>query len=130
MAFTYEWKVTSLKVRDQVNSEGATLPNAVVQTFWEVTGTNEDGDSGMFSGATPFSAENVPEGSFKAFADLVEADVLGWIQNVVNNDASYKKHIDGEIQKKIDIENESEIDESGLPWGDGTSATPALPSEE
>ena len=90
MAFTYEWKVTSLKVRDQVNSEGATLPNAVVQTFWEVTGTNEDGDSGMFSGATPFSAENVPEGSFKPFADLVEADVLGWIQNVVNNDASYK----------------------------------------
>lgn len=130
MAFTYEWKVTSLKVRDQVNSEGATLPNAVVQTFWEVTGTNEDGDSGMFSGATPFSAENVPEGSFKPFADLVEADVLGWIQNVVNNDASYKAHIDGEIQKKIDIENESEIDESGLPWGDGTSATPALPSGE
>jgi len=116
MAFTYTWAITSLKVKDEVNSDGATLTNAVVQTYWKVIGTDENGNTGEFSGATPFSAANVPAGSFKDFADLLEADVIGWIQNVVNNDASYKAHIDGQIQKMIDIDVVVEKTSSELPW--------------
>jgi len=122
MAFTYEWSVTNLKVKDQVNSEGATLQNAVVQTHWQVTGTDENGNSAQFSGATPFTAENVPAGTFTAFADLTEANVLAWIQNVVNNDAGYKAHIDERIQFEIDKDLVTEIEEDSLPWAAGGDA--------
>jgi hypothetical protein len=125
MAFTYKWSVTSLKVKDEVNSEGATLPNAVVQTYWKVEGTDANGNTGEFSGATPFTAANVPAGSFVAFAELTEETVLGWIKNVVNNDPSYKEHIDGQIQKRIDQELTVEKGGDDLPW-----ATPAVEDAE
>jgi len=91
--YTYVWEVTSLRKRDQQNSEGATLSGAVVQTYWKVTGTDGNGNTGEFSGATPFDASNVPAGSFVAFEDLTENTVLGWIQAVVNADQGYADHI-------------------------------------
>ena len=122
MAFTYEWSVTNLKVKDQVNSEGATLTNAVVQTYWKVIGTDENGNTAEFSGATPFTAENVPAGTFTAFADLTEANVLAWIQNVVNSDAGYKAHIDERIQFEIDKDAVTEVETDSLPWAAGGDA--------
>jgi hypothetical protein len=117
MSFTYTYTVRNLKVQDQVNSAGETLTNAVVQTYWEIQGTNEAGQVGTFSGATPFSAENVPAGSFTAFEELEEAHVTAWIAAVINADAQYKAHIDGEIQKVIDADNRTEISGPELPWG-------------
>lgn len=116
MALTYTWSVTSLKVRDEVNADGETLTNAVVQTYWKVVGTDEDGNAGEFSGATPFTAANVPAGSFVAFADLTEETVLGWIKGVVNGDTQYKEHIDGQIQSQIDANRTVEKSSTDLPW--------------
>ena len=118
MALTYTWKIKNIKIKDQTNVEGHTLPKAVFQTYWEITGTDENGNSGSWSGATPFSAENVPAGSFVAFEQLTEELVLGWVKNVVNNDPSYKRHIDEQLQKSID-ENlgvATEVNEKELPW--------------
>ena len=115
MALTLSWEVTGVKTNNQVNSDGDTLTDAVVQTFWKCTGTDADGNEGSFAGATPFSAENVPAGSFVAFADLTEATVLGWIQAVVVGD--YLEHVKGQIQKQID---NATVQEPDLPW-----ATPA-----
>ena len=129
MALTYNYEVTSMKVKDEV--VGNTINhNAVVQTYWKVTGTDEalvteEGkNQGTFSGATPFTAANVPAGSFVAFTDLTEETVLGWIKNVVNNDPAYKEHIDGQIQKRIDQELTVEKSADDLPW-----ATPATTPE-
>lgn len=119
MALTLTYSVTSLKVKDEVNSEGVTLQNAVVQTYWKVIGEDANGNQAEFQGATPFSAVNVPEASFKSFADLTEADVLGWIQAVVDGDPAYKAHIEEQLQKKIDIET---MTEATLPWA--TLVTP------
>lgn len=119
--YTWAWEVTSLKRKDQVNSEGATLTGAVTQTFWKVTGTDSDGNTGEFSGATPFTAESVPAGSFVAFDDLTEETVLGWIQNIVNNDQGYADHISERV--KYDIEKDLE-EEAAMPWGDGSDVTP------
>jgi hypothetical protein len=113
MALTYTWKVTGLKKRDQVNAEGATLIGAVVQTYWECKGVDENGKEGSFSGATPFTAENVPAGSFAAFETLTEETVLGWIKSVVANDPSYKAHIDGRIIDQIDAAN---VTDATPPW--------------
>lgn len=126
MAFTYQWSVTSLKVKDEVNADGETLPNAVVQTYWKVVGTDENGNSGEFSGATPFTAANVPAGSFVAFADLTEETVLGWIKNAVTGPAGYMDHIDTQIQKRIDADIVAEKTGADLPW----VVTPPTPEPE
>jgi len=111
--FTYTWEVTGLKKQDQVNSEGASLSGAVVQTYWKIVGTDGSGNTGEFAGATPFNATNVPAGSFVAFEDLTENTVLGWIQAVVDADQGYADHISSRIKLQID---EATIEEAVMPW--------------
>ena len=122
MAFTYTYSVRNLKVKDEVNAAGETLTNAVVQTYWDIVGTDEEGNEGSFTGATPFSAANVPAGSFTAFEDLEEATVIGWITNVIDSDPGYKAHIDMQIQKEIDKDIAVEKTGADLPWGEATPA--------
>ena len=122
MALTLSYSITSLKVKDEVNADGVTLENAVCQTYWTCTGTDTDGNTGEFQGATPFSAATVSEGDFTAFADLVETDVVGWVQAVVDGDSSYKAHIEEQIQRQIDADITRE---EALPWA--TDVTPELP---
>jgi len=123
MALTLAYTVTGIKVKDEVNAEGTTLPNAVCQTYWKVTGTDENGNVGEFSGATPFTAASVSAADFTDFADLEESKVIGWITSVVDRDASYKSHIESQLQKMIDKNIVSEPD---LPWA--TDVTP-VPEE-
>lgn len=127
MAFTYTYTVRNLKVKDEVNAAGETLTNAVVQTYWDIVGTDEEGNEGTFTGATPFSAANVPSGSFTAFEDLEEATVIGWITNVIDSDPGYKAHIDMQIQKEIDKDVAVEKTGEDLPWG---APTPAPSGDE
>lgn len=122
MAITYTWEITGMKVRDEVNSEGVTLTNAVVQTYWKKIGTDSANTEhvGTFSGATPFTASDVPEGEFIEFESLTEETVLGWIQDVVVG--SYEEHVNAQIQKQIDaIVNP--ITEPTLPWAKNTENT-------
>lgn len=111
MSLTYTWKVTGIKTRDEVNEQGETLKNAVVQTYWQKIGTDGDSNEGTFSGATPFTAANVPAGEFVPLAELTEEIVLGWIQAVVVG--GYKEHVDSMIQKQID---DKTINDVPLPW--------------
>ena len=111
MSMTYTWEITSLKTQNQTNADGVTLPNAVIQTYWKKTGTDSDGNTGSFSGATPFTAKDTPEGSFVAFADLTEATILSWIQEVATG--GYEEHINLVIQSQID---EQTVQEPDLPW--------------
>ena len=111
MSMTYTWEITSLKTQNQTNADGDALENAVVQTYWKKTGTDADGNTGSFSGATPFTATNTPKGSFVAFADLTEATVLGWIQSVVVG--GYEEHVNGQIHSQID---EQTVTEADMPW--------------
>ena len=126
--YTWTWSVTSLKKRDQVNTEGATLAGAVVQTYWKVVGVDGSGNEGEFSGATPFTAVNVPAGSFAAFEELTEATVLGWIQAVVNGDQGYADHISERVASQID---EASIEDGVMPWAPAEEVvTPPVPGED
>ncbi len=106
MAITYTWEVTSLKTK----TEGDNV-NAVIQTYWKKIGTDDHGHTGVFEGATPFSAANVAPEDFIPFDQLTEEIVLGWIQAVVVGD--YEQHVNERIQAKID---EQHISQPGLPW--------------
>jgi hypothetical protein len=123
MVFTYTWQVTGLRTKDEVNKEGAPLQDAVVQTYWKVTGTDEQGRTGSFSGATPFTAKDVPAGEFVSFSQLTEETVLSWIKAIVERDKPYKDHIDWRIQDEIDKEV---VKDAKMPWAPD-DVTPQAP---
>jgi hypothetical protein len=124
MSLTYTWKVTGIKTRDEVNAEGETLQNAVVQTYWQKIGTDAEGNEGTFSGATPFTAKDVPSGEFVPLAELTEEMVISWIQTVVVG--GYEEHVNGMIQKQID---DKTITDAKLPWAP-EEPEPEAPVEE
>jgi len=120
MAVTYTWKVTSLKTRSEGQYE-----NAVVQTYWQKIGTDENGNVGTFSGATPFTTSTMPEGQeFVPFADLTEETVLVWIQAVVVG--GYEEHVNGQIAKQI-AEKVRPITEASLPWAPANTTPGTTP---
>jgi len=108
MAITYTWAVTGLKKKTEGDNT-----DAVVQTYWTKTGTDDDGNVGVFSGATPFTSANADP--FVAFAELTEVNVLNWIKSVANDSGSYEAHINSQIQKQID-EAISPVVEADMPW--------------
>ena len=107
MSITYTWEITSLKTKTV-----ASTSDVIVQTHWKKIGTDVDGNEGTFSGATPFPVTTVAAG-FTAFADLTEAQVLGWIQGKVVG--SYEEHVNQVIQKQID-ETVTPVTDSDIPW--------------
>ena len=107
----YTWKVTGMKVKDQVNEEGVTLSNAVVQPYWTKTATTDDGRSVDFQGALPFTAETVPEGEFVSFENLTEETVLSWIQAALL--PGVEEEINKRLQEMLDKAEQREVD---LPW--------------
>jgi hypothetical protein len=107
----YTWKLTKLK-----RANISTAENVIVQTYWELTGTDEDGDTGVFSGATPFDVNNIDPDSLTPYAELTEQDVLSWIQAVVVG--GYKEHVEGQIIRQIQAKKSvlAEDSETDFPW--------------
>ena len=113
MALTYEWAITSLKK----TAEGS-IENVVAQTYWTCTGTDADGYSGTFNGATPFDPNLVDADNFTLYENLTETQVLGWIQSIVNINTYYKNHIDIQIEKQISaiVKPKVDVNHDELPW--------------
>lgn len=122
MSMTYTWKVTGIKVRDEVNANGETLPKAVCQTYWNKVGVDSNGNEGTFSGATPFTAANIPADQFVPFDQLTEEVVLGWIKAIVVG--GYEVHVNGMIAKQI---ADKSITEQSMPWAPAPEAPAATP---
>jgi hypothetical protein len=109
MTITYTWKVTGVKTKTEDGNQ-----DAVVQTYWTKTGTDENGNTGTFSGATPFTSLNMPAGStFVPFAELTETIVLSWIQAIVTG--GYEEHVNAQIAKQI-ADKIMPVSEPALPW--------------
>ena len=109
MAITYTWDVDTLETK----TEGS-RSDVVVQTRWTKTGTDSsDSTTGKFSGATPFTATDVADGDFVAYASLTKAKVLEWIQAQVVN--SYEEHVNAQIAKEIEGKQNPQA-EKDMPW--------------
>ena len=106
----YTWQLTSIKRKDSSD-----IKNIVVQTYWKKTGTDENGNEGSFSGATPFDLSTVDPTNFTSYEDLTEEDVLGWIQSVVVGD--YERHVNEQIAEQIENEVSPTTEVTGgFPW--------------
>ena len=115
MELTYEWKLTGLKKQDT-----ADITELVVGTQWKLIGTNSNGTTGTFSGATPLDIPDADEAGFIPYEELTEEVVLGWIKNVVSGSGSsnYMPHINEQIIKQI-TQTEyviKDISENDMPW--------------
>jgi hypothetical protein len=89
-----------------------TEANYVIQTYWTKTGTDENGNTGVFSGATPLTP-NPEQTDFVPFDQLTQEIVLSWIQPVVTD--SYENHVNGVIAKQI-ADKIAPVTEPALPW--------------
>lgn len=94
MAVTYTWAVTGMKVL----ASAGPLSNYVVNVQWTKTGTDENGNTGVFNGATPFQPDPA-QPDFVPFDQLTEAIVLSWVQPVVTG--MYEEHVNAQIAKQI-----------------------------
>lgn len=109
------WEITGLKTKNEVKGDGVVLPNAVCQTYWKASYTDSEGNEGSFSGATPFSTENLTKEQFTQFDTLTEEDVLGWVKSIVVD--SYLEHVLDRIQRQI---SDLAIEEASMPWVEET----------
>ncbi len=116
MNLTYVWKL--LRFSKKNNSE-LNLNDVIVQTYWSKTGTNEDGISGTFMGATPFYMNQVDSDNFISYGDLTEEIILSWIKSSTSGNT----YIDEVIDDMIDQQINPDITEESFPWNVGVATT-------
>jgi hypothetical protein len=124
MALTYTWNLTGL-----TKSTPSTLgvENVIIGTRWQVTGTDEDGNTGTFSGATPLNLETVDLDNFTPYEELTESQVLGWIQEIVSGSAvtNYWGHISERIEEQISQTRDRIVAvDNDFPWAPAPTPTP------
>ena len=119
MAITYTWDITNIRKAPQLEGKD----NVVVHVRWTKTGTDENGTTGQFQGATPLAA---PTGDFTPYEQLTKEQVLGWVQAVVVG--SYEQHVNEQIQKQITKKNDPWVDVTEAPWGGTLGTGPAAPA--
>jgi hypothetical protein len=115
MGLTYDWKLIGLKKQN-----GENVNDAIVGTNWKLTATDEDGNVGSFTGATPFKISEINTSSFTEYSQLTEEQVIGWIKNHVSGSGptNYMEHINHMIQKEINSNKwvSLQVEEADLPW--------------
>ena len=118
MAITYTWAVTGMKVTNIGD-----LQNYVVQTYWTKTGTDENGNTGTFSGATPLTPDPT-QPDYVPYDQLTQAIVLSWIQPQVTG--AYEQHVNDVIAAQI-ADKITPVTQPDLPWAP-PSPTPLPPT--
>ena len=111
MTITYEWAVTGMKATTVAGQQ-----DYVIQTFWTKTGTDENGNTGVFSGATPLTPDP-DQPSFIPYDQLTQEIVLSWIQPVVTG--AYEEHVNDAIAAQIAAKIDP-VTEPPLPWAPPT----------
>jgi hypothetical protein len=80
MAVNTVWSVVKMEVRPEVNGN----KNVVSVVHWRVDST--DGDyAGYIYGAA--GVELDPQAAFTAYEDLVEDEVIGWVKDILGDEA-------------------------------------------
>ena len=126
MGLTYEWKITQIK-----KTTNDSVDNAIIGTRWEVRGTDANGNDGLFTGATPFTLDQINPDNFVPYNELTEEIVLDWIKGYVsgsNRVTNYWDHISDRINKEIEEKTSiiSSVEAVNLPWSptSGSSIEP------
>jgi hypothetical protein len=79
MPITYNWTIAQLDCRPEY--EGNT--DVVFTAHWRLDGTDGEHTAGVY-GSVGLTLD--PEAPFIAFADLTEAQVVGWVQDALGEE--------------------------------------------
>lgn len=107
----YTWEIINLSTKNQTNSDGVLLENAVVNVQWKRIGVDADGNEASYLAQSAFTAENVAAGSFVPFESLTKDIVVGWIENDLGE--LQLELIQNTIQKRI---NKNTMVKRSPPW--------------
>ena len=99
MAITYTWNCTTVDTYPTKSDQ----TDVIFNVHWRLTGVDdtEDNNAGDSYGVVPLDTEDLS--TFTAFADITEADVIGWVEAALGEDqvAALKTSIDAQIAEKI-----------------------------
>ena len=114
MSATFTWVIEWM----QTTPTTATPPETVLTASWRCNGVQTAGTPAVTYNATSFGMATfpAPEGTFTPYADLTQAQVLGWCwANGVDQTA-----VEASVQETINSQINPTVIQPPLPW-----ATPA-----
>jgi len=99
MAITYTWNCTTVDTYPTKSDQ----TDVIFNVHWRLNGVDdtEDENTGDSYGVVSLDTEDLS--TFTAFADITEADVIGWVEAALGEDqvAALKTSIDAQIAEKI-----------------------------
>jgi hypothetical protein len=110
MSLTYSYKIDKMITRTEGTNTGS-----VVSVYWTVTGTDENGKVGIMNSITPFSSIDKPAEEFIPYANLTEAEVIGWVQAEIATREGYQEVVNRTILDYIQ-KNTASSALNPLPW--------------
>lgn len=106
------WKIEGIKTKNIISTSGNTLYNAVAQTHWKVSYTDEHGCKVEFQGATPLDISEMTDDEFITIEQLTEELVISWIKSEVDN----IDHVIERLEYDLEQESHTNMEFSDLPW--------------
>jgi len=99
MAITYTWNCTTVDTYPTKSDQ----TDVIFNVHWRLNGVDdtEDENTGDSYGVVSLDTEDLS--TFTAFADITEANVIGWVEAALGEEqvASIKASIDAQIAEKI-----------------------------
>ena len=99
MAIAYTWNCTTVDTYPTKSDQ----TDVIFNVHWRLNGVDdtEDENTGDSYGVVSLDTEDLS--TFTAFADITEADVIGWVEAALGEDqvTALKTSIDAQIAEKI-----------------------------
>ena len=99
MAITYTWNCTTVDTYPTKSDQ----TDVIFNVHWRLNGVDDTEDENVGDSYGVVSLDTEDLSTFTAFADITEADVIGWVEAALGEEqvASIKASIDAQIAEKI-----------------------------
>lgn len=108
MAITYNWTVAQLDAYPTYENH----TDVVFTVHWRMDGTDGEHTAGVY-GSVGLTLD--PEATFTPYADLTEAQVVGWVKDALGEEqvTSYEANVAAQIDALVN----PPVVTPALPWG-------------
>ena len=99
MAITYTWNCTTVDTYPTKSDQ----TDVIFNVHWRLNGVDDTEDKNVGDSYGVVSLDTEDLSTFTAFADITEADVIGWVEAALGEEqvTSIKASIDAQIAEKI-----------------------------
>ena len=99
MAIAYTWNCTTVDTYPTKSDQ----TDVIFNVHWRLNGVDDTEDENVGDSYGVVSLDTEDLSTFTAFADITEADVIGWVEAALGEDqvAALKASIDAQIAEKI-----------------------------